>query len=76
MIDVNPSGRLGEVPELANLASYLCSPYGSWINGEIVRLDGGETVSLAGEFNALKRVTEEQWDQMENIIRKGNKGKK
>lgn len=75
MLDVNPSNRLGEIPELANLASFLCSPYASWVNGDIVRLDGGEACSLAGEFNALQRVTNEEWDMMEAMIRKSNKKK-
>ena len=34
-VDVNPTGRMGEVEEIANLATYLCSDYGSWINAEV-----------------------------------------
>jgi 2,4-dienoyl-CoA reductase len=64
-----PAGRLGEVDELANLASYLVSPYASWMNGEVVAFDGGESRSLSGEFNALHRVTQGQWDMMEKMIR-------
>ena len=30
-----PAGRLGEVEEIANLATYLCSDYASWINAEV-----------------------------------------
>ena len=30
-----PTGRLGEIPELANLAAYLVSDYSSWISGEV-----------------------------------------
>lgn len=30
-----PAGRMGEVEELANLASYLVSDYSSWISGEV-----------------------------------------
>lgn len=65
-----PTGRLGEIPELANLASYLVSDYSSWISGEVVMFDGGEFVSLAGEFNELRKVPSDQWDQMEAMIRK------
>ena len=32
-----PTGRLGEIPELANLAAYLVSDYSSWISGEVCR---------------------------------------
>lgn len=30
-----PAGRLGEVEEIANLATFLCSDYASWINAEV-----------------------------------------
>jgi 2,4-dienoyl-CoA reductase [(3E)-enoyl-CoA-producing], mitochondrial len=73
MLDRLPAGRFGEPEELANLASYLVSPYASWMSGEVVTLDGGETVAMAGEFNALSAVTPEQWDMMEGMIRKTNK---
>ncbi len=32
---VIPVGRLGEVEEIGNLATFLCSDYGSWINAEV-----------------------------------------
>jgi 2,4-dienoyl-CoA reductase len=73
MVERLPARRLGEPEELANLASYLVSPYASWCSGEIVTLDGGEKVGLSGEFNALSAVSQEQWDMMESMIRKTNK---
>ena len=33
--DVIPVGRMGEVEELANLATFLCSDFASWINSEV-----------------------------------------
>lgn len=65
-----PTGRLGEVPELANLAAYLVSDYSSWISGEVIMFDGGEYVSMAGEFNEFRKVPNDQWDQLEAIIKK------
>ncbi|XP_078543189.1 2,4-dienoyl-CoA reductase [(3E)-enoyl-CoA-producing], mitochondrial [Lissotriton helveticus] len=65
-----PCGRLGTPEEIANLTAYLCSDYASWVSGAIIRMDGGKYVSMAGEFNDLKKVTKEQWDVMESIIRK------
>ncbi|KAL0984867.1 hypothetical protein UPYG_G00149710 [Umbra pygmaea] len=73
MIGRIPVGRLGTPGEIANLAAYLCSDYASWVSGAIIRMDGGEYVSMAGEFNDLKRVTKEQWAMMEAMIR-GTKG--
>ncbi|KAK6185021.1 hypothetical protein SNE40_007349 [Patella caerulea] len=69
MINRIPAGRLGEVEELANLATYLVSDYSSYISGQIIRLNGGEYPSAAGMFNPLKQVTTEQWDMMEKLIR-------
>ncbi|XP_071253391.1 2,4-dienoyl-CoA reductase [(3E)-enoyl-CoA-producing], mitochondrial [Salvelinus alpinus] len=73
MIGRIPVGRLGTPGEIANLAAYLCSDYASWVSGAIIRMDGGEYVSMAGEFNDLRRVTKEQWAMMETMIR-GTKG--
>ena len=49
-------GRLGEVEELANLATYLVSDYSSWMTGEVVNFDGGQLPSMAGMFNNLSQV--------------------
>uniref|UniRef100_A0A8C4QQN1 2,4-dienoyl CoA reductase 1, mitochondrial n=2 Tax=Eptatretus burgeri TaxID=7764 RepID=A0A8C4QQN1_EPTBU len=65
-----PTGRFGQPEELANLAAYICSPYASWMTGSSLRFDGGELVSMAGEFNVLQKVTKEQWEMISNLIRK------
>ncbi|XP_048576396.1 2,4-dienoyl-CoA reductase [(3E)-enoyl-CoA-producing], mitochondrial [Nematostella vectensis] len=65
-----PTGRFGEINEIANLAAYLVSDYASWISGEIVVFDGGEYPSLAGEFNEFRKIPKEQWDMIEAMIRK------
>ncbi|KAM9310571.1 2,4-dienoyl-CoA reductase [(3E)-enoyl-CoA-producing], mitochondrial [Pholidichthys leucotaenia] len=69
MIDRIPEGRLGQPAEIANLATYMCSDYASWMSGAVIRFDGGEYVSMAGAFNELRRVTAEQWKVMETMIR-------
>ncbi|XP_031562035.1 2,4-dienoyl-CoA reductase, mitochondrial-like [Actinia tenebrosa] len=65
-----PVGRFGEISELANLAAYLVSDYANWISGEVVVMDGGEYVSMAGEFNEFRKIPKEQWDLLESMIRK------
>uniref|UniRef100_A0A8C9WC42 2,4-dienoyl-CoA reductase [(3E)-enoyl-CoA-producing], mitochondrial n=1 Tax=Scleropages formosus TaxID=113540 RepID=A0A8C9WC42_SCLFO len=69
MVERIPVGRLGTPPEIANLAAYLCSDYASWVSGAVITMDGGEYVSMAGEFNHLKKVTPEQWTMFESMIR-------
>jgi len=71
-----PAGRLGEVEEIANLATYICSDYATWINADTITLDGGEFRSLAGEFNKLRTVPNEAWDMIEQMIRATNKKSK
>lgn len=60
-----PLGRVGQHIELANLASYLISDQAGFITGDVISIDGGETVWNAGEFNVLDAVTPEQWDALE-----------
>jgi len=37
----NPLGRLGEVDDIARVVSLLVGPDGGWINGQVVRANGG-----------------------------------
>ena len=64
-----PLRRVGEHQELANLAAYLMSDFSSYINGEVVTIDGGEWLQGAGEFNMLEAVPQEMWDMLESMIR-------
>jgi len=67
-----PVGRYGKHEELANLASYLMSDFSSYINGEVVTIDGGEWLYGAGEFNYLNKIPVEMWDEIEQSIRRKN----
>jgi NAD(P)-dependent dehydrogenase (short-subunit alcohol dehydrogenase family) len=61
-LDRNPQHRFGTVEELANLAAFLVSDGSGYINGEVIRMDGGEFLQGAGEFSNLGRVLkEEDW---------------
>ena len=64
-----PVGRTGEHQELANLAAYLVSDFSSFINGEVVTIDGGEWLKGAGQFNMLELVPTEMWDEIEKAVR-------
>jgi NAD(P)-dependent dehydrogenase (short-subunit alcohol dehydrogenase family) len=58
---VNPLGRTGEPIELANLATYLVSDFASYINGEMVAIDGGQHLRTSGAEDLLA-WTDEQWE--------------
>jgi NAD(P)-dependent dehydrogenase (short-subunit alcohol dehydrogenase family) len=64
-LDRNPMHRFGTVEELANLAAFLVCDGSGYINGEIVRMDGGEFLQGAGEFSNLGRaLTNEDWESL------------
>jgi NAD(P)-dependent dehydrogenase (short-subunit alcohol dehydrogenase family) len=64
-LERNPLHRFGTVEELANLAAFLVSDGSGYINGEVVRMDGGEFLQGAGEFSNLGRIlTEDEWESL------------
>ncbi len=69
-----PLRRVGEHQELANLAAYLVSDYSSYINGEVITIDGGEWLQGAGQFNMLEQIPKELWDQLEMMIKAKKQG--
>ena len=56
-------GRIGEKEELAGVLILLCSDASSFINGEVISVDGGMSASLGMPF-----FTEEMFEFMENAI--------
>jgi NAD(P)-dependent dehydrogenase (short-subunit alcohol dehydrogenase family) len=60
-----PLKRVGEHQELANLAAYLMSDYSSYVNGEVITIDGGEWLRNGGEFSHFEMIPSETWDMIE-----------
>ena len=52
----NPRKRMATQKEICDLSMYLTSDKADYINGEIVRIDGGEVVKNSGEFNFLTNI--------------------
>ncbi len=64
-LDRNPMHRFGTTEELANLAAFLISDGSGYINGEVVRMDGGEFLQGAGEFSVLGRaLSDKDWESL------------
>ncbi|MCL4328618.1 MAG: SDR family oxidoreductase [Candidatus Thermoplasmatota archaeon] len=59
-----PLGRFGRHEELSDLAAFLISDGASYINGEVVTIDGGEWLAGAGQFNNLREMPPEMWEYM------------
>ncbi len=50
----NPLGRAGRHAELADLAAFLVSDAGAYINGEMVTIDGGQHLRMSGAEDLLR----------------------
>jgi NAD(P)-dependent dehydrogenase (short-subunit alcohol dehydrogenase family) len=44
----NPLGRLGRTEDFAGAILYLCSRAGSWTNGVVITVDGGQILHDSG----------------------------
>ncbi|MBN9008442.1 MAG: SDR family oxidoreductase [Rhizobiales bacterium] len=66
----NPLGRVGEHAELANLASFLISDQGGYINGEMVVQDGGAHLRSSGAEDLLQ-WTDAQWEKLRASRQRG-----
>jgi NAD(P)-dependent dehydrogenase (short-subunit alcohol dehydrogenase family) len=64
----NSLERPGQPPELANLAVYLISDQASYVNGEMVAIDGGRHLRNSGVEDLLAR-SEADWDELRRARR-------
>ncbi len=42
----NPSGRVGRVEDIANMAAFIASPLADYVNGANIRVDGGRVPTI------------------------------
>lgn len=52
-VDMTPFQRLGTVDDMAGTIAFLCSPDGSYINGQTIVVDGGWSTTKYLSDNAL-----------------------
>ena len=67
-----PMGRNGEMPELANLAVFLMADGCDYLTGQTIAIDGAMHLSSGGNFAALSRLSDADWDRIRNEIRSAN----
>ena len=59
-----PVGRLGEMNELQNLATFLMADGCDYLTGQTIAIDGAQYLTGGGTFSALDKVSEEDWEQL------------
>jgi len=67
----NPMGRVGEMEELGNLATFLMSDGCDYLTGQTIAIDGGQYLT-GGTFSHLSSLTDENWDAIKGSIKATN----
>jgi NAD(P)-dependent dehydrogenase (short-subunit alcohol dehydrogenase family) len=69
---ISPMGRVGQMPVLANLATFLMADGCDYLTGEVIAIDGAQWLTGGGTFSRLSQLTEAEWDQIRLMIRGAN----
>lgn len=67
-----PLGRVGEMAELQNLATFLMADGCDYLTGQTIGIDGAQYLTGGGTFSALDKLSDEDWEQMRAMIRSSN----
>ena len=67
-----PLGRVGEMRELQNLATFLMADGCDYLTGQTIAIDGAQYLTGGGTFSGLDKLSDEDWEQMRAMIRSSN----
>ena len=70
--DRNPMRRIGQMPELQNLATFLMADGCEWLTGETIAIDGGGYLANGGSFTELDKLSDADWERMRALIKSQN----
>jgi NAD(P)-dependent dehydrogenase (short-subunit alcohol dehydrogenase family) len=72
--DTNPMRRVGQMPELQNLATFLMADGCEWLTGETIAVDGGGYLATGsgGYFTELDKLSDSDWEKMRAMIKAQN----
>ncbi|WP_066779219.1 SDR family oxidoreductase [Sphingomonas sp. CCH5-D11] len=63
-----PMGRVGRMPELANLAAFLMSRQAEYLTGQTIAIDGARYLATGGNFSSMRSWSDEQWAEARESI--------
>ena len=67
----NPMGRVGEMEELGNLATFLMSDGCDYLTGQTIAIDGGQYLT-GGTFSHLSSLKDDDWEAIKGTIKATN----
>jgi len=67
-----PMRRVGQMPELQNLATFLMADGCEFLSGETIGLDGGGYLANGASFTELDRLGDADWERMRAQIKGQN----
>jgi len=67
-----PMRRVGRMPELQNLATFLMADGCDFLTGETIAIDGGGYLANGASFTQLDNVSDTEWDGMREMIKSQN----
>jgi NAD(P)-dependent dehydrogenase (short-subunit alcohol dehydrogenase family) len=70
--ETNPMGRVGQMPELVNLAVFLMSDGCDYLTGQCIAIDGAAHQAGNGNFSSLAKMGDEDWAQVRAQVKSAN----
>ena len=67
-----PMGRVGEMDELKNLATFLMGDGCEYLTGQTIAIDGAGYSAGGGNFSRLSKLSDDDWAKMREMIRSAN----
>jgi NAD(P)-dependent dehydrogenase (short-subunit alcohol dehydrogenase family) len=65
----NPMRRVGRMSELQNLAAFLMAEDVSWLTGQVLTIDGANSLATGGNFYNYRDYSDEDWRRVRETIR-------
>ena len=65
----NPMRRVGRMSELQNLAAFLMAEDVSWLTGQVLTIDGANSLATGGNFYNYRDYTDDDWQRVRDTIR-------